>query len=283
MEQEPVVSSTNSRFMPAQVTPITDDEFNTFRGMIFDLAGIHMSEAKKALVAGRLLKRLRHYSLKSYAEYLEIVQKDEEESQIMVNQLTTNETYFFREPKHYEYLTNNILPEYKDKHDFRLWSAAASSGEEAYTIAMVLSEFFGLKGWSIFGSDINEDVLEDAAQGVYPLEESENISPELLKKYCLKGVRSMQGYFTITPEIKKNISFARVNLNTTLPPEIPEFDTIFLRNVMIYFNRETKMQIIDRLIDKIRGNGYLIVGHAESLHGLTDRVKLQSPTIYKKI
>ncbi len=267
------------------IAPLTDSQFSEFQKMIFDIAGIHMSDAKKALIAGRLLKRLRHYHFHSYGEYLELVSHEtgnEEERQVLVNQLTTNETYFFRESKHFDFLRDTVLPHWKGGK-FRVWSAASSSGEEAYTISMILAENFGYGGWEIFGSDINEEVLADAVNAVYPLEDSENIPEPFLKKYCLKGVRSMEGFFTINHELRNNVSFGKINLNTDLPPDLGKFQIIFLRNVMIYFNREKKAEIVNRIIEHLTPDGYLIVGHAESLHGITDRVKAKAPTIYQKI
>lgn len=266
-----------------EVKQLSDREFDKFRQLIYEWAGIHMSEAKKALVAGRLLKRLRYYKLASYGEYLNMLLNTENklEKQIVIDLLTTNETYFFREPKHFEYLAQVIVPQRNVNEKFRVWSAASSSGEEIYTIAMVLADGIKNGNFEIMGSDINEEVLEKARQGVYPMERTKDIPPEYLKKYCLKGVRSQEGKFLINKELRSKTKFMKINLNASLP-NIGSFDVVFLRNVMIYFNKETKKAIVERILTTIKPGGYLIVGHAESLHGVTDMVTSDGPTVYKK-
>ncbi len=259
---------------------LKDDEFHQIRKLIYEWAGISMNDSKRALVSGRLLKRLRHYHFTSFREYIKLVTSSDEERQVFLNLLSTNETYFFREPKHFDYLRDVILPKFPASRKIRVWSAASSSGEEIYTIAMVLGEYF--KGdWDILGSDINEQMLSIAARGVYPMEDAEKIPPEFLKKYCLKGVKSQEGFFTIQKNIKSRVKFMRVNLNEDIP-DIGSFDIIFLRNVMIYFDRETKIGILNRLIPRLKNDGYFIVGHAENLHGLTDQLVAKVPTIYTK-
>ncbi len=279
------MSSPTGHFDALKIQPLTDQEFSQFQKMIYDWAGIHMTEAKKALVAGRLMKRLRHYNINSYGAYLKILNKGENaaEKQVLIDLLTTNETYFFREPKHFEFLRDTVLPSYRSAETFRVWSAACSSGEEVYTIAMILADHFGFSGWEIMGSDINQAVIEEARDGIYLLEDAENIPRDYLKKYCLKGVRSQAGRFTIIKELRERITFRQINLIEPLPGDIGMFDMIFLRNVMIYFNRETKQKIVERLIQVMKPTGYLLVGHAESLHGVTDRVKTVIPTVYKKV
>ncbi|MCB1146164.1 MAG: protein-glutamate O-methyltransferase CheR [Leptospiraceae bacterium] len=269
--------------LPTQVQ-LKDKEFNQCRDLIYQWAGIHMTEAKKALVAGRLMKRIRHYNLKSYQEYIDIVLSDKvpEERQVMIDLLTTNETYFFREPKHFDYLINSILKLYNSNEMFRIWSAACSSGEEVYSLAMILAEHFGLNGnWEIYGSDISSRVLEEAKNALYPLEDTDTIPPDFLKKYCLKGVRSQEGKFTVDKALRDKTKFQQINLTENLP-DIGYFDAIFLRNVMIYFNKETKKVIVEKLVRRLKPTGVLVVGHAESLHGLTPEVKSVAPTIYQK-
>lgn len=267
------------------IQPLSEAEFQRFKKLIYEWAGINLSEAKKALVAGRLMKRLRYYKLTRYRDYLELVLKGEikEEKQTMIDLLTTNETYFFREPKHFDFLKDYAVPQREKGETFRVWSAACSSGEEAYSIAMVLSENIGANGWEVFGSDINNQVVNEAREAIYPLIDAEDIPREYLVKYCLKGVRTQEGKFSIVDSLKRHVSFKQINLNTDLPSDIGRFDIIFLRNVMIYFDKETKSAIVGRLIDKLKTGGYLIVGHAESLHGVSDRVRTVVPTVYTKI
>lgn len=271
-------------FNPLQMEPLTDSQFHEFQKMIYDWAGISLSEAKKALVAGRLMKRLRHYNINSYGEYLKIVKnpQNKEEKQIMIDLLTTNETYFFREIRHFNFVEQKVLPYHRKGEFFRAWSAACSSGEEAYSLALILADFFGFQGWEVFGSDISTRMLEEARLGIYPLEEAENIPTHLLKKYCLKGVKSQEGRFTIIPEVKQNVRFEYLNLIEPFPVNLGSFDIIFLRNVMIYFNNETKKDIVERIIQYLKPTGYLIVGHAETLHGVSDKVRPIEPTIYTR-
>ena len=236
------------------------------------------------LLAGRLGKRLKQRSVDSYAEYYKLVTRrgEEPELQTMVDLLTTNETYFFREEKHFEFLSESILSKHPAGVGFSVWSAASSSGEEVYTLAMVLAERFGVHGnWTVTGSDISERVLAAAERGQYPLSRTTGIPPAFLKKYCLKGVRSQEGTLLIDPALRKHARFLQVNLNQALP-ELGPFDVIFLRNVMIYFDAETKRSVVARLVERLRPGGHFIVGHSESLSGLTDTLQMLRPTIYVK-
>lgn len=267
--------------VPIQLSALTDKEFAVFQKLIYEWAGIHMNESKKALVSGRLLKRLRHFGIATFSEYLSIVTSTEhpDEKQIMINLLTTNETYFFREPKHFDWLRHKIRQRNADE-TFRIWSAASSSGQEAYSIAMVLAEEIGMSGWEILGSDISEKTLSSAIHATYPIEQAAQIPEKYLKRFCLKGVRESEGKFCIQPELLQNIRFFRVNLIEALPQNFGLFDVIFLRNVMIYFDRSTRRKVAEGLMHFLKPDGNLVIGHAESLHGVTDRLKAIKPTIY---
>ncbi|MDH4263271.1 MAG: protein-glutamate O-methyltransferase CheR [Spirochaetia bacterium] len=263
---------------------LTDKELQQFQKLIYEWAGIHMSDAKRALISGRLLKRLRFYHLPNYQDYINMILDPQykDERQIMINLLTTNETYFFRESQHLDYLRDHILANFKGNEIFRVWSAAASSGQEAYSIAMILEEA-GLNGrWEILGTDINETVLEKAKRGIYPLEASEKIPEKLLKKYCLRGINAEYGNFTVIDELKKNIRFIKMNLNEPFT-NIGAFDIVFLRNVMIYFDMETKKSVIDRITQVIKPHCYLILGHSENLNNISKSYKTLLPTIYQKL
>lgn len=162
-----------------------------------------------------------------------------------------------------------------------MWSAAASTGEEIYTLAMVLADSLGVKGaWSILGSDISTQVLATAERGHYWLERTRGLPDAYLRKYCLRGVRSQEGSFLIAPELRSHTRFMQINLNTTLP-DIGRFHVVFLRNVMIYFDNDTKRQVVARIVQKLHPGGYLIVGHSESLNGINNTVQLVRPTIYR--
>lgn len=262
---------------------LTDAEFAQFQKLIYEIAGISMTDAKKVLLAGRLNKRLRHYGYGTFAEYYRHVNAPghELERQTMVDLLTTNETYFFREQKHFDFL-KSLVANHPRHRSFDVWSAASSTGEEIYTICMVLADVLGIDGqWSVTGSDISTQVLKVAEAGHYSLERTRGLPPEYLRKYCLKGVREQEGTFIIDKRLRAHTRFLQVNLNSKLP-EIGQFDVIFLRNVMIYFDQETKRQVVARLAQKLRPQGHFIVGHSETLNGITDELKVIQPTIYRK-
>lgn len=262
---------------------ITPAEFKQFQALIYKIAGISLADSKQVLLVGRLGRRLRHYGHQSYSEYYKFVTsgQQEVELQLMVDLLTTNETYFFREPKHFEFLAQTIVPQHPPGQSFNVWSAASSTGEEIYTIAMTLAQAIGINGqWTITGSDISQSVLAVAERGVYWLDRVRGLSPEHLRKYCLKGVRDNEGSFVIMPELRRHTRFMQVNLNQPLPP-MGKFHVIFLRNVMIYFDAQTKRQVVERLAKQLHPGGYFIIGHSESLNGITDCVKPVKPTIYR--
>jgi len=267
--------------MSTEVSPLTDAEFDLFRSMIYEAAGISLSPIKKALVAGRLSKRVRHYSLSSYGDYFNLVKSDSNgEFQIAVDMLTTNETFFFREPKHFNFLRQHVFPDWRNGPR-RIWSAASSTGEEAYTLAMMLAEHSPTGSWEIVGTDISTRVLDVARSGHYPMARTKDIPKVYLKKYCLKGVGSQEGTFIIGPEIKPKVSFTHANLNNNLS-QLASFDVIFLRNVMIYFDMETKKHVVSQLVRQLKPGGYFMIGHSESLNGITDAVEAVAPSIYRK-
>lgn len=258
------------------------DVFRQFSQLIYDIAGISMSEAKIPLVSGRLYKRLRHLQLSSYGDYFALLKTDEAELQMAVDLLTTNETHFFREPRHFDFLRDVILPGYKNQRSFRCWSAASSTGQEAYSIAMVLSQELGMTDWQVFGSDISSKVLNVASTGVYPLELAEEIPPQFLKNYCLKGTGSQSNKLKIAPELMAKVQFSMVNLNENLP-DTGLFDVIFLRNVLIYFQPETKKAVVQRLFHKLKPGGFFIVGHSETLYGMFSDLPSVAPSVYRKL
>ena len=262
---------------------ITDQEFSRFQRMIHDIAGINMSPAKKALVMGRLAKRLAARGASSYGEYFSLLASghDPGEVQVAVDLLTTNETYFFREPKHFDFLRTKILPSHSKTAGFRVWSAASSSGQEAYSIAMLLSDVLGDAPWEIIGTDISTRVLERARAGHYALEQAEHIPKAYLSRFCLKGVGVQDGTFLMERGLRARVQFLQANLNRALP-RIGEFNLIFLRNVMIYFDLETKRRVAQRVIDLLKRGGHLFVSHSESLNGISESLDPVAPSIYRK-
>jgi len=265
-------------------TTISDQEFGLFQRLIYKIAGISLSDAKKILLVGRLSRRLTPYDLTNFCDYYRMLATGNfpEEVQTMVDLLTTNETYFFREPKHFDFLRDEIIAKRTSATTFRVWSAASSSGEEAYSIAMTLAETLPTIPWEIVGSDISTKVLAKAVAGHYSLARTEGIPQGHLRKYCLKGVRAHAGSFLISQELRKKTSFHQINLMHPVAAEIGEFEVIFLRNVMIYFDQETKARVVHNLLPRLRPGGYLIIGHSETLNGITDRVTPIRPTIYRK-
>ncbi len=263
---------------------ITDREFALFQPLIYRTAGIHLSDAKKTLLVGRLHRRLQHHGLDSYGAYHDLVTGPAagDELQTMVDLLTTNETYFFREERHFEFLRRQLLPGRAPGRPFEAWSAACSTGEEVYTLAMVLADDLGLDGpWSVTGSDISSRVLATASAGHYPMERTRGLPPDYLRRYCLKGVGSQAGTFLVDRRLHARVRFLQANLNAPLPPLGP-FDVIFLRNVMIYFDTETKRRVVARLAERLRPGGYFIIGHSESLNGVNETLRPVAPTIYRK-
>lgn len=262
---------------------ITDQEFALFQRLIHRLAGISLSDAKRVLLVGRLGRRLEHHGFATYGEYYRLLASgdDPDEVQKMVDLLTTNETYFFREPQHFDFLRDLVRQEASANGTFRVWSGASSSGEEAYSMAMVLAEHCLQRPWEVFGSDISMSVLATAQAGVYSQERISGIPPASLRKYCLKGVRAQEGKLLIDSRLRQRVRFAQVNL--TLPiTGVGQFDVIFLRNVMIYFDAETKRKVVENMLPSLKPGGYFIVGHSESLNGITTRLKTLKPTIYQQ-
>jgi len=200
---------------------------------------------------------------------------------MLVNILTTNETYFFREPKHFDYLRDEVLKPWRGRC-LRVWSAASSSGEEAYSIAMSLAENLGARDWDILGTDLSTTVLEKARQGVYPMGRLELLDPKLMEKYCLKGVRSQEGTFRITEKLRQRTRFKQLNLMKPMPSGIGTFDVIFLRNVLIYFDNETKQHVVERILSALKPGGHFLIGHSETLNGIADQLEMVKPSIYKK-
>lgn len=262
---------------------ITDREFMQFQRLIYDAAGITMADGKQELVSGRLARRLDHYQLDSYGAYLRLLESRAQpaELQVAVDLLTTNETYFFREPKHFALLRELALEAARKHRALRAWSAASSSGEEAYSIAMVLADVLGDAPWDVLGTDISTRVLQRARSGHYPLERATRMPPHYLKRFCLKGQGSEEGTMLIDRALRQRVQFQHLNLNAPLPG-LGGFDVIFLRNVMIYFSLETRRQVVARLLAQLRPGGHFLVGHSETLNDINDTLVLVAPSIYRK-
>lgn len=270
--------------MQTNRTPVLKHhEFVWIKDYLYKHAGIVLSDSKQALVCGRLDRRLRHHGFNSYSEYFRLFGKPgfEREAEMAIDLLTTNETYFFREHKHFEFLQTKLLAGAKAGKPLRFWSAASSSGEEAYTLAMLAAEYASNAQWEIIGTDISTRVLDKARRGLYPLDAAEKIPQPLLKKYCLKGSGEYDGFFVIAPSLRNQVKFIHANLIDQLP-DLGCFDAIFLRNVMIYFDMPTKQRLIERMQSYLQPGGYFIISHSESLHGMQHSLQLIAPSIYRR-
>jgi chemotaxis protein methyltransferase CheR len=260
---------------------ISDQEFRQFQALLARIAGIHLAAGKKALVSGRLAKRLRHWQLASFGDYYRLIIGSEPgELKLAIDLLTTNETYFFREPKHFALLRDGVLPALQGPP--RIWSAACSSGEEPYTLAMVLHDALGEARWEILASDLSERMLERARTAHYPMARGRDIPPALLRRHCLKGIGRQDGTFLVGRPLRARVEFRPINLNAPLP-EIGLFDVIFLRNVLIYFDLEMKRQVVARVASRLKPGGWLFIGHSESLNGVCDDLQQQMPTVYRRL
>ena len=266
------------------VTPLTDGEFLQFQRFIHEAAGIALSDAKKPLVSGRLAKRLHQLHFDSYGSYFQLITsgKAPEETQIAIDLLTTNETYFFREARHFEHL-RAVLKERKPGGAlFRVWSAACSTGEEPYSIAMLLADLLPPQSWEVLASDISARVLETARRGHYPMARAVHVPQDYLRRFCLKGIDVEEGTLLVSRALRECVEFAQINLNATRMPALERFDVVFLRNVLIYFDRDTKRRVVQRALDCLRSGGYLYIGHSESLHDMGLPLRSVAPAIYRK-
>ncbi len=259
-----------------------DGEFRRLQTLMAQASGIVMAPNKRPLVAGRLMKRLRHYRLDNYADYLQLLDQPAylKERRLVVDLLTTNETYFFREQPHFDFLGNWLSTR---KGPLRLWSAACSSGEEPYSLAMVIQEHLRSGDWSILASDLSLSMLEKAAEGIYDMAQAKYFPQGWLQRHCLNGVGDMRGRFRVQAALRERVSLREINIVQPLPEGLGPFDVIFLRNVLIYFNNEEKQRIVQRLVHQLRPGGLLFIGHAESIHGFDLPVRLLNPSVYERL
>lgn len=265
---------------------LSERTFRRICSLMYDAIGLSLSDAKKPMVTSRLSQRLRQLDLDSYEDYLALIEDDDNASefQMAVDLLTTNETYFFREPHHYEFLEQDILGR-RLREPLSLWSAASSFGDEAYSTAMLLTDL-QKKGqvhadWGILATDISQRVLMAAKQGVFPKDRFRNVSPERLKRYCLRGEGPAEGQVMVGREIRSRVRFGQLNL--CLPFEgIGPFDFVFLRNVLIYFDQATKVDVTDRVASLIRPGGLLFLGTAEGRVNGQVPLKPEIPGVFRK-
>ncbi len=279
----------------AQRLALTRDSFGRFCRFITDELGIKMSPAKLPMLQSRLQRRLRELqipTLEAYQDFLFNSPDGEGERVHFIDAVTTNKTDFFREPQHFDFLARTVLPERDSDPQgsspwaFRMWCAGCSSGEEPYTLAMVLSEFAARRAgfdFSIFATDISSRVLELAASGIYPAERIEPVAASLRGKYLMRSKDPSRAQVRIVPELRRRLTFHRLNFMAADYGVKDRFEVIFFRNVMIYFDKPTQEAVINKLCRNLVPGGYLFVGHSESLAGLDIPVRSVATAVYQKV
>lgn len=267
---------------------INDKEFKRLVEFVHKNYGIDLSK-KRQLIAGRLSNTILSMGFPSFEEYIDhlITNQKQEDLELMLNKLTTNYTFFMREGAHFQYFTDTILPylvETKKDKVLSIWSAGCSSGEEPYTISMILKEFFGAKAslWDtrVLATDISQNALLAATNAVYDEESLKELSPAWKKKYFTPV--GEPGTYTVTPEIKNNVIFRTFNLMDPIKFRL-KFDVIFCRNVMIYFDQPTKEALVNRFFNATNPGGYLLIGHSENLSKAATPYKYLMPATYRKV
>ena len=258
-------------------------DFQRVRDLIYMRAGISLSDAKQDMVYSRLARRLRARGLKRFSDYLALLHGgDEREWEAFTNALTTNLTSFFREAHHFPILAEHVQHQQRGRR-IEIWSCASSTGEEPYSIAITMAETFGslTPPISVLATDIDTQVLAQAEEGIYPLDRVERLGAERLKRFFLRGTGPQAGQARVRPDLRSLITFRRLNLLDPAWPVRSQFDAIFCRNVMIYFDRPTQAGILRRFARLLRPDGLLFVGHSESLFHVADIFRLRGKTVYE--
>jgi chemotaxis protein methyltransferase CheR len=278
----------------AAIWNLSDDLFAEFRDLIYREAGIALTDGKKQLFVSRMAGRLRELKLASYDDYYRLVRDPTaaEERGKMLDRICTNETQFFRDPRQFQYLHDELFPRLeadalaRGSRRLRAWSAACSTGEEPYSLAMVmLDRFPPIAGWQIdiVATDLSTKVLNIARAGLWPIDKSSDIPMQYRKAYMLRGTGSQLGKMKAGPEIRSIVTFSRLNLNDPPYPVDGVFDFIFCRNVLIYFDLESKKRVVERLLDHLVPNGCLFLGYAETTSTLSDRLHSVGPNVYARL
>jgi chemotaxis protein methyltransferase CheR len=280
--------------LPPQLS-VSPALFQKFQKLIYSETGIWLGNAKTALLCGRLFRRLRELELTSLEAYFERVTGPDqhEERARMIDAITTNETRFFREPRQFEFLVQEMIPRWRAAAEQRLvskrvriWSAGCASGEEPYTLAMLLAMHLpSAEGWDarILATDISNRVLEKARAGVYPIARSAEVPKNLLHTFMLRGMGERQAEMKVKIEIQQMVDFQRLNLNQQFDLNEGPFNAIFCRNVLIYFGLDSKRRVIANLVRHLAADGILFVGHAENLNSVSSELRSLEPTIYRKL
>jgi chemotaxis protein methyltransferase CheR len=272
---------------------LPDRVFQGYQRLIYREAGISLGPSKKALLMGRLSRRLRELGGPSFSAYLCMVEEDEAERTRLLDAICTHETRFFREPRHFEFLEGQVLPRWRAQghsgagaRRVRVWSAGCSTGEEAFSLAMLLRFHLPVEaGWEIeiLATDLSTRILERARQTRWPVERAREIPTRYLKAFMLRGTGSQEGWMKAGPELRPLVRFQHLNLNEERYPVLGRFELIFCRNVLIYFDAASRGRAVDRLINHLSPQGCFFVGHAESLGHMAHRVRPLQPTIYAPV
>lgn len=273
-------------------TQMTDSDFTRLSTFITKRLGIKMGEVKRVMLQSRLQKRLSVMQYSSFEEYINYVFSSEgqkAELYTMIDLVTTNKTDFFREPVHFDFLTNTAIPQIlanqSNRKNFKIWSAGCSSGEEPYTLGIVLSEYKRSNkhpDFEIFASDLSARILKKASMAIYPEERISNIPIDLKKRYFLKSKDPKNRTVKIVPELRSKVKYARLNFMDANYPINNDLDIIFCRNVLIYFNREIQLSVIGKLLSKLKPGGYFFLGHSESITDMHLPLTRIQPTIFRK-
>lgn len=270
---------------PFAITPLSDDEFEFFRSVVYRETGIKLSDMKRSLLQSRLLRRMRELRIATYRDYSDhLNQKYHDELIFFINAVTTNKTEFFRESQHFDILLSTVFPEFEshEKKNIRIWSAGCSTGEEPYSIAMTVFQYYKMTAPSrvkILATDIDTEVLSTAVRGEYKEDQISGMDQAMIRKYMISN---NEGYYRMIDEVKKIITFKRLNLLDSEYPMRKKFNCIFCRNVVIYFDKPTQKTLFEKFYDYLEDDGFLFVGHSENLSGLTDKFKLMGRTVYRK-
>jgi len=283
-------------FIANLAKPMTQAEFTRFSEFIIGQCGIKMPPSKKIMLEARLQKRLRALGIQSFGEYYQHVHGEGGRDELvhMLDAVTTNKTDFFREPVHFQYLAETILPEVLTENEgpkrtdkpFFLWSAGCSTGEEPYTLAMVLSEFAHQHPafrFSLIATDISTKVLDRAREGIYDEDRIKSVSPAYKQRYLLRSKDRGKSLVRIVPDLRTAVQFKRMNLMEESFSFSEPLDVIFCRNVIIYFDRNTQERLISRFCRVLKPDGHLFLGHSESVHGFDLPLRRLTSTVYRKI
>jgi len=275
------------------LTEMSDAEFELLRSLMYQQSGIHLKDAKRELLKGRLAKRLRHYGFDTFAEYYDLLKNQDyggAELQEMINAVTTHKTSFFREGHHFDDLRKRLLvparlaAEQGRSAPIRIWSAGCSSGEEPYSLAITVAATWQplpMRDVKILGTDIDTAVLETARTGVYPSESVRDLPLDVLRQNFQRGRGEYGGLVQVKPQIRDLVRFRRLNLFEETWPFRGEFDAIFCRNVMIYFDREVQRRVLERFARYLKPGGLLYAGHSENLFWLANLFRPLGGTVYK--